>query len=309
MKRWGASVLGALVAVLAMFWPAVNFFSGADETPEFARITDYTATFDVDSDGTMRAHETLSVDLPVGRHGIFRFFDIADVNSPHVRYVPHDIEVRRDGGPDGVDILHEGEGRFVVARIGEADTTISGPHVYDITYRVDGVLSGSGSTSQFYWNLIPSGWRMPIAQSTLTVTLPGTPGKTLCAVGVNTTGGCDASVRGRTVRVSTGALEPNTPVTIQTPVAAASPGQHTLPWTFTFDPVLGRSLPVALVLAVLALLAAVGGILLGRSVREPEPAYPLMYAPPDGHGSRPGRLPADRADQRRDVRRDPAADG
>ena len=124
-------------------WPCsgrpVNFFSTTDETPEFARITDYRATFDVDADGTMRAHETLTVDLPLGRHGIFRFFDIADANSPHVRYVPKNIVVTRDGGSDGVAILHQGEGRFVVARIGEADTTISGTHVYDITYRVDGV--------------------------------------------------------------------------------------------------------------------------------------------------------------------------
>ncbi len=288
MKRFGASLLGALVAVLAMFWPAVNFFSTSDQTPEFARITDYRASFDVDKDGALRAHETLTVDLPLGRHGIFRFFDVADVNSPHVRYLPKDIEVTRDGRPDGVQITHQGEGRFVVARIGEANTTISGSHVYDISYRVDGVLSERGSRSEFYWNLIPSGWRMPIARSALTVTLPGAPGKVLCAVGVSTTGGCDATVTGNTVQVKTGALEPNTPVTIQTAVDAAAPGQHTLPWTFAFDPVFGHSLPVAIVLAVLALLAAIAGYLLGRSVQEPTPAYPLMYAPPDGMGPAQG---------------------
>lgn len=288
MKRWGASFLGALVVVLAMFWPLVNLLATTDQSPEFARITDYRATFDVDRDGAMRAHETLTVDLPLGRHGIFRFFDIADVNSPHVRYVPKNIEVTRDGEPDGIEILHQGEGRFVVARIGEADTTISGSHVYDITYDVDGVLSDAGSGSQFYWNLIPSGWRMPIARSTLTVTLPGTPGETRCAVGVNTSGGCEATVDGNTVRVETGALEPHTPVTIQTPVDVPPPGQHTLPWTYSFDPVLGRSLPAAIVFAVLALLAAVAGFLLGRSVQEPTPPFPLMYAPPDGMGPAQG---------------------
>ena len=288
MRRMGASFLGALVVVLAMFWPALNFFSTTDETPEFARITDYRATFDVGADGTLLAHETLTVDLPLGRHGIFRFFDIADPNSPHVRYVPKDIVVTRDGGSEGVTILHQGEGRFVVARIGEADTTISGTHVYDITYRVDGVLTDSGSDSQFYWNLIPSGWRMPITRSNLTATLPGTPGETKCAIGVNSTGGCNATVDGRTVTVKTGALDPNTPVTIQTQVDVPSPGQHTLPWTFRFDPVFGRSLPAAIVFAVLALLAAVAGFLLGRSVREPIPPYPLMYAPPEGMGPAQG---------------------
>ena len=67
-----------------------------------------------------------------------------------------------------------------------------------------------------------------------------------------------------------------------------SPGQHTLPWTCRFDPVFGRSLPAAIVFAVLALLAAVAGFLLGRSVREPNPPYPLMYAPPEGMGPAQG---------------------
>src|SRR6476646_7445214 len=99
MKALGGSLLGALVAVLAMFWPAVGFTSSSDTSPEFARITDYQATFDVAADGTLTAHERLAVDLPLGRHGIFRFFDIADANAPHVRYVPKNIQVTRDGVP------------------------------------------------------------------------------------------------------------------------------------------------------------------------------------------------------------------
>ncbi len=273
-----------------MFWPAVNFFSTTDETPEFARITDYRATFDVDADGTMRAHETLTVDLPLGRHGIFRFFDIADANSPHVRYVPKDIVVTRDGRSDGVAILHQGEGRFVVARIGEADTTISGTHVYDITYRVDGVLTDSGSDSQFYWNLIPSGWRMPIAQSDADRhASPALRQETKCAVGVNSTGGCNADRRrphGHASRPEPWTRTRRSPSrrwsTCRRRASTRCRGR------FRFDPVFGRSLPAAIVFAVLALLAAVAGFLLGRSVREPIPPYPLMYAPPDGMGPAQG---------------------
>ena len=38
---------------------------------------------------------------------------------------------------------------------------MSGTHVYDIRYRST-ALSAQGDGSEFYWNLIPSGWRMPI---------------------------------------------------------------------------------------------------------------------------------------------------
>ena len=94
----------ALVAVLAMFWPAVGLSTSSDTSPEFARITDYRATFDVDADGTLRAHETLTVDLPLGRHGIFRFWDVSDPTDSHVRLVPENISVSLDGRSEAMEL-------------------------------------------------------------------------------------------------------------------------------------------------------------------------------------------------------------
>jgi hypothetical protein len=276
------------VVVMLMFFPALSTGDSGDTTPEYARITDYNAKFDVDAKGTLKATETLNVNLPLGKHGIFRFFDVADPNDSHVRLVPEDVKVTRDGEVDGLDLTKEGKGRYIVARIGRADTEISGDHTYVINYSVKGVLTKQGAGSEFYWNLIPGGWRMPIEKSTLTATLPSAPSSPRCGIGVGSSGGCTAEAAGDTLTVTTGPLQPNTPVTVQTDIATKAPGQETLPWSVRFDPVFGRSLPALLVWLLLAVLAAIGGLLLARSVREPPPSYPLMYAPPEGIGPAQG---------------------
>ena len=46
---------------------------------------------------------------------------------------------------------------------------MTGEHLYVIHYTIDGVLAPDGDGSEFYWNLIPSGWQMPIEHSRLTV--------------------------------------------------------------------------------------------------------------------------------------------
>lgn len=294
LVRYGA---GVLAVVLLMFVPVLGIGSGGSDSKaaaETASILNYDAKFVVDDQGTLHATETLLVNFRFYRHGIFRFFDLADPLDDHVRFVPHDISVTRDGKPDGLNLSREGKGRYVVARIGDPDRTIDGVHTYQIRYTVPGALSDPPTTgpdttgSLFYWNLVPGGWQMPITKSTLSATLPAVPRSVRCAIGRNTDTGCTVSVTGKTLRMTTGELAPNTPVTVQTPITLAQPGQTRVPWGPSLDPVLGHSLPLAIVFGLLALAALVVGWLLARMVREPEPAYPLMYAPPEGIGPAQG---------------------
>ncbi len=290
--RYGA---GVLAVVLLMFLPLLGIPSDdLDPSTETSRITSYDAKFVVDDQGTLHATETLTVEFPIERHGIYRFFDLADPVDDHVLFIPHDISVTRDGKADQLSLSHRDRGRYVVARIGDPDRTVGGRHTYRIRYTIAGTLSDPATSgryrtgSRFYWNLVPGGWQMPIAKSTLSATLPAAPGPVRCAIGRATDTGCTASVTGKTLRVSTGRLAPNTPVTVQTPISLAQPGQTRLPWGLSLDPVFGHSLVVAVLFVLLALAALVGGYLLARSVREEDPAYPLMYAPPDGIGPAQG---------------------
>ncbi|MBT0566630.1 DUF2207 domain-containing protein [Williamsia sp. CHRR-6] len=292
MKRALTILIGLIVATAAMFLP-VLFTSGGDSPsePESSIITDYQATFDVAADGELTATETIDVEFPLFRHGIFRFFDVVDPNNTRVRLVPHDITVTRDGRPERLDTSTQRGGRYVVAKIGDPNTTIDGNHRYELRYRIPGALSRASkpkSGAQFYWNVIPGGWRMPIQQSSITVNLPAAPADTRCAIGAGASGGCTTQVRGNALSISTGALQPQTPVTVQTFLAIATPSRTELPWSQTLDDVFGRSVPWLGAVLALTLLAAIGAALIVRATHEADPAFPLMYAPPPGIGPAQG---------------------
>jgi hypothetical protein len=293
MKRLVGWVLGVLAVVLLVAWPAAIYGELGDDEgvakTEDTTITSYVGDFQVADDGDLTATETLTVDFPVsGKHGIFRFWDLEDPNAPDSRRTPHDVEVTMDGGDVPVEMLWQAGGQYRVAKIGDPDSTVpTGEHVYEISYRVDGVLlPGSGDApTDFYWNLIPPGWAQEIAAADLTVHLPAATEDVRCAVGADERG-CTVEGEGTdTLRVTASDLAPRTSVTVKTGLDMETPAAGgVLPWSAAFDPVLGSSLVVLVLVLLLSVAAAVAGYLLARSTRETEPGFPLMYAPPDGIG-------------------------
>lgn len=293
MKRLVGVVLGLCLVVVVVLIPAMLWGENLEDEPvdEPTTITSYVAVFDVDDEGDMAATETLTVDFPIsGRHGIFRFFDKADQSAPKARRIPHDIQVTMDGGDVPVEIISNDQGgRYVTVKIGDPDSTVStGEHVYEISYEIDGVLEKgtTGFDAQFYWNLIPGGWLQPIQESDLTVHLPVPAEDVQCAVGAGATDGCRAKGEGTdTLRVKTGALEPNTPVTIKVGLdMTATPAGKELPWDAQLDPVLGPNIALLGLVGVLSLAAGALGFVLVRRTDEADPQFPLMYTPPEGIG-------------------------
>lgn len=289
MKRAVGYLIGLAVLVLVIVAPAAlyggddNGTSGSEDTT----ITSYVATFDVDDQGDMDVVEDLTVNFPFsGKHGIFRFFDRTFQDDAHVRWIPRDIEVTMDGGDVPVDVTTEQRGRYTVARIGDPDVYVDpGKHVYEISYSIDGVLidGTNGHETDFYWNLIPSGWQQAIKRADLTVNLPADAQDVQCAVG--DLGDCTLSGEGTpTLHVQAKGLEPETPVTVRTGLDIPTPPTSTLPWTPRFDQVFGTSVTALLVVLVIAVLAGLGAFLLARRTREKDPGFPLLYAPPDGIG-------------------------
>jgi hypothetical protein len=290
MKRLVTIVLGIAVVLLVLALPlALYGVSFDDEVSEPTTITSYAAVFDVDEDGDLAAVETITVDFPGGRHGIFRFFDKADSSAPNARRIPHDIKVTMDGKDVPVDLQSAERGRYVNAKIGDPDSFVSpGEHTYKISYEINGVLEEgtNGPETQFYWNLIPGGWLQPIEKSDLTVHLPVQAENVQCALGNGNDQGCKANGEGTdTLRVRTGNLEPGTPVTVKVGLDMPTPpAGKTLPWTARFDPMLGTHVGLLGLVIVLSLAAGAFGYLLSRRSREANPQFPLMYAPPEGIG-------------------------
>ncbi|MET3962772.1 putative membrane protein YgcG [Marmoricola sp. OAE513] len=288
MKKLVGRILGLIVLAAVIAFGAVNIDTSTDEGTDSASITDYKADFTVAKNGDLTAVETLSTNFPASKHGIFRFFDTRDPNVPKNRLIPTDISVTRDGRDEPFEVLKEGRNRYRNIKIGSADTTIYGPHTYVIRYKIEGALTkGSGDDStQFYWNLIPSGWKMAIDKYELTVHLPADAGRTTCGVGLGSD--LDPCVLTKpdadTIVVTGGSLSTNTPVTLKTGLDIPTPEGDTRPWASGLDPILGQSTGMLFFVLALALLVGAGGFALSISVGEKTPPYPLMYAPPEGIG-------------------------
>ena len=257
MKRLVGTAIGLGVIAFLLCIPAFFYGKGTVmPTFEDTTITNYVADFEIADNGDLEVTETITVDFPgYGKHGIFRFWDIIDDNSPHARRTPEDISVTRDGSDEPFELSWEDHHRQRVAKIGSASTTLDvGEHTYVLKYHIDGVLdenvekvTDDKADTMFYWQLIPRGWQQDIQQSTLTVHLPEPAQDDVrCAIGNDSDTGCTVEGGGTTdLTVVTGPIEDRTPVTIATAIDMKTPPEgNSLPWTGRWDRVLSTHLPL-----------------------------------------------------------------
>lgn len=291
MRRVLAYLISFGVVFAAIFANAVFWNSGGESQPETSTITDYVADYVVDADGDIHVTETLTLEGLFTKHGIFQFFDRADPSAPGTRRTPYDVSVTRNGETEPFEVLKEDHRRYTNLKIGSADETLDWePQTYVIKYSMrDAIQPGQGvdEESQFYWQLIPSGWQQQIRRSSLTVHLPvpSSP-EVRCAVGVGETDGCEVQGVGtETLTVTTGPLRDHTPVSIKTGLDLPTPDQHKdVPWEARYDRTLSSS-PILLGIVLLGgLLAAVLGATAARRTYEKNPQFPVMYTPPEGVG-------------------------
>ena len=95
--KW--SILLVLIA-FGLFWPLIFKGESSGSPPsDPVTIVNYKADYTVDKQGLLTATETITADFPGGRHGIFRYWDVANQNDSGVRQVPTVSSVRMDGAP------------------------------------------------------------------------------------------------------------------------------------------------------------------------------------------------------------------
>ena len=125
-----------------LLWPLViRGGSEASDVSDPVVFSNYRGDFVVNSEGELDAVETITAEFPGGRHGIFRYWDVANQNSPRVRQTPEIRSILVDGEPASYQMLWEDGDRFRVAKIGDPDQYLSyGTHVFEIRYRIPGVL-------------------------------------------------------------------------------------------------------------------------------------------------------------------------
>ena len=139
----------------------------------------------IEDDGSLRVTETIAYDFgSEQRHGIFREIPTRlTYDETHDRvYRLRDVEVSSETAPDDVS-QEDGPGGTTRLRIGDPDRTITGRHLYRITYTLAGALNAFEDHVELYWNAIGTDWAVPIEDITVSVTAPVDVLQTACFAG------------------------------------------------------------------------------------------------------------------------------
>lgn len=298
----------SLVGLLALVFAGLLVFAAAPAQAQ-EQINAFTSAVVVNPDTSLSISEQITYQFPDGeqRHGIVRDLVVEEPQSDG-RIWHYGVEVTQvtaDGQP--VPFEMSGEGALMRVKIGDPNSTVSGTVVYDINYRVTGALRAYSADEldgsepyavgdvELYWDLIGSGWTVPILGATGQVTGPADPLAYGCYFGpAGSTADCPVAQDGAALTFGPVDLQPESALT----AVIAFPGSaFTSPVTPDIsepsaldDPALGLAIGVPL--AIIALAAPIAAVLISRRrLRGAElDGAPVQFAPPGN--LRPAELQA-----------------
>ena len=275
----GRLVAAAGFALVAMVATAIGLFvdplsiSDGTQNIDVASISRFDVDLVVESNGTMRAVETIVVDYPIERRGIFRVFDTADPRRD-IAHPVSALSVTRDGQPEPW-VWQESAYGTQTARIGREDLYLQpGSYTYQLIWTTTNVLEpgvDDPDSTLWWWDAIGSGWQMPIAEANVTVTLPASATSVECVIGASTV--CQPVADGSAIAVSAEWLQPFTPLTLRAAMPAALVAPNAVDETNWFAAI------------VAGIIGAAVGLYGWRVTRERTPGFPVLFEPP--HGVRP----------------------
>ncbi|MCZ2857777.1 DUF2207 domain-containing protein [Blastococcus sp. VKM Ac-2987] len=252
-----ALVVGVLTSVVAL--------AGGGER---VRLLWVAAT--VAEDGSARVTEVVDYDFGgEERRGILRQVPGLDADAP--------VEASSPDAPDDVTVTEAGE-----IRVGDPDRTVTGLHRYELTYTLDGVLSGDALA----WDAVGTGWDVPIDVVRVHVSAPAELAQGRCAAGEpGSTEPCDVErAEPGHLLALVDSLDPGEGVTVSGTTGAALADAPALPGPpESAPPVEGSNalLPGAVAGGVALLAATVALVAVRRAGRERVPAVgiPVTSAP------------------------------
>lgn len=162
MKYW----LGIVVGLLLVARPVA--------AQESWHITDFHSDLTIEASGVVTVHEKIAVDFGSNaQHGIYRDLPVVYSDQRGAKtYTQIELQsVARDGASEPYTV--ESSGANTRFKIGNANKTISGAHVYDLTYTATGILRSFTNYDELYWNVTGQDWPVSIEHASATVSLPG----------------------------------------------------------------------------------------------------------------------------------------
>ncbi|MEP7059799.1 MAG: DUF2207 domain-containing protein [Actinomycetota bacterium] len=138
------------------------------------QISSYHETVRVQPDGTLDVTEEIAYDFGgTPHHGIFRDIPTAfRLDDTFDRVTPiEDVSVDATGGASSAFKVSTSDGVTTI-KIGDADATVTGPHIYTIRYVVRGAINGFPDHAELYWNAVGPNWSVLISDARLTIIAP-----------------------------------------------------------------------------------------------------------------------------------------
>lgn len=140
----------------------------------------------------IRIKEKIHYYFPLPRHGIYRYIPINKRDKGNSLRKPTSIDLLSlryypANQPSLIKNRYKKETKFgknVILQIGDEDEKIQGAYVYEIDYIVKNGINYFENHDELYWNIIGTGWKVPIQKVHAIINLPGEIKETLCYTGV-----------------------------------------------------------------------------------------------------------------------------
>jgi len=139
------------------------------------------------NDGTMDIKESIVYDFEgENRHGIYRDIPLVSRVGDLYRVIKIDFqEILRDGQNE--EFINQSSDSQASVKIGRKNVTITGSHVYTISYKVkNGIGSNFSDHDEIYWNVTGNNWKIPILEASSKISIDSgiEPDKATCFTGV-----------------------------------------------------------------------------------------------------------------------------
>jgi uncharacterized membrane protein len=158
---------------LLLFSGAVTFAAPKDAYENSEKIISYGTVIRINKDSTVNVLERIIYDFGAeNKHGIFRTIPFKYKTPAGNQEIDiTDIAVKDEKNQD-YQFTSSAEGSNLVIKIGNPVSTITGVHVYDITYKVSRAIGYFKDFDEIYWNAVGDKWDIPILKSQAVVYLP-----------------------------------------------------------------------------------------------------------------------------------------
>lgn len=134
------------------------------------QIRSFNVSSKINLDGTVDVIESISYDFGGNqKHGILRFIPLSSPDGPFLKIKFKSVT---DENSIAYTVKNESSLQEFRVRVGDPEKLVSGVKKYNIAYTVSNVIRRSKDSDEWYWNVLGTGWAVPVNSAKITIDLP-----------------------------------------------------------------------------------------------------------------------------------------